>query len=207
VVAQLEASPRALRTDYVDICQAHGGTDDQLANEELWSALGDQVRAGKIRHLGISLGPPDDVGQTERAAEVDARVIQVTYNRLTRAAQDTVLPSARELDLGVLAREPLANGYLGGKYKPGMRVTDAGDWRSAHDSREVDTKLDAVARIAAEEVSTGVPLAQWAVAWCLQHPAASAVIPGARNIAQLASNVAAADLDLVSDEHPQAVAA
>jgi aryl-alcohol dehydrogenase-like predicted oxidoreductase len=178
VVAQLEASLRALRTDYVDVYQAHGGSDEDLADEELWEVLGDQVRAGKVRHLGISLGPPDDAAQAERAPQVGAGVIQVTYNRLTREAEDAVLPRCRELDLGVLAREPLANGYLGGRYRPGMRITDAADWRSSHDPAEVEDKLDAVARIATDEVPEGVPLAQWAIAWCLQHPAVSTVIPG-----------------------------
>jgi aryl-alcohol dehydrogenase-like predicted oxidoreductase len=50
-----------------------------------------------------------------------------------------------------------------------------------------------------------VPLAQWALTWSLRHPAVSAVIPGSKNIEQLESNVAAADLDLVSDAHPLAV--
>jgi aryl-alcohol dehydrogenase-like predicted oxidoreductase len=205
VVAQLEASLRALQTDYVDVYQAHGGTDDQVANEDLWDALRDQVRAGKIRHLGISLGPPDDLGQAERAAEVGAGVVQVTYNRLTRDAEDTVLPRCLDLDLGVLAREPLANGYLGGRYKPGVRVTDVRDWRSAHDPREVDRTLEAVAQIAADEVPDDVPLARWAVAWCLKHPAVTAAIPGARNLEQLASNVAVAEV--VAAGHPQEVAA
>jgi myo-inositol catabolism protein IolS len=203
VIAQLEASLVALRTDHVDLYQAHGGSDEQLADDALWEALREQVRAGKIRHLGISLGPPDDVGQVERAAEVGAGLIQVTYNRLTRAAQDAVLPRCGELGLGVLAREPLANGYLGGKYRPGARVTDTGDWRSTQDPSEVDRQLEAVARIAAEEVPEGIALSQWAISWCLRNPAVTAVIPGARNLEQLDSNLAAAEL--ASDEHPLAI--
>ena len=51
-----------------------------------------------------------------------------------------------------------------------------------------------------------MPIARWALAWCLQHPAVSAVIPGSRTVEQLEGNVAAADLELVSDGHPLAVA-
>jgi aryl-alcohol dehydrogenase-like predicted oxidoreductase len=179
-----------------------GGVERQAGDADRAAFEVARPRAGKIRHLGISLGPPDDVGQVERAAEVGAELIQVTYNRLTRAAEDAALPCCRELALGVLAREPLANGYLGGKYRPGMRVTDAADWRSTHDPATVGRQLEAVARIDAEEVPQGVSLSQWAIAWCLRHPAVSAVIPGARTIEQLESNLAAAGL--VSDEHPQA---
>jgi myo-inositol catabolism protein IolS len=205
VVGQLEDSLRALGTDYVDIYQSHGGGDADFGTPGLWEALQDQVRAGKIRHLGISLDP-DDGARAERAPEVGADVVQVTYNRLNRAAEEHVLPAAAGLELGVLAREPLANGYLSGKYRPGSRITSRDDWRSAHDAGEVEAKLEAVARIEATEVPAGVPLAPWALAWCLQHPAVGAVIPGSKTVEQLNANAAAGELDLVSDAHPLAVA-
>jgi myo-inositol catabolism protein IolS len=204
VVRQLEDSLRALGTEYVDIYQSHGGTDEQFAKPGLWEVLGEQVKAGKIRHLGISLNP-DDGARAERARDAGAEVIQVAYNRLNRVAEERVLPAAAELGLGVLAREPLANGYLSGKYRPGRRITDPGDWRSSRDPQEAEAELKAVAQIEATEVPPGVPLARWALAWCLQHPAVSAVIPGSKNVEQLDGNVAAADLDLVPDEHPLAV--
>ena len=58
----------------------------------------------------------------------------------------------------------------------------------------------------ASEVPPGVPIARWALAWCVQHPAVSSVIPGSRTVEHLEGNVAAADLELVSDGHPLAVA-
>jgi aryl-alcohol dehydrogenase-like predicted oxidoreductase len=205
VVEQLEVSLRALGRDYVDIYQSHGGTEAQFATPGLWEALQDQVRAGKIRHLGISLDP-DDGARAERARDVGADVIQVTYNRLNRLAEDRVLPAATRLGLGVLAREPLANGYLSGKYRPGSRITSTDDWRSSHDPHDVEAMLDAVAEIGATEVPPGVPVARWALAWCLRHPAVGAVIPGSKTIEQLESNVAAAELDPDSNDHPLAVA-
>jgi myo-inositol catabolism protein IolS len=79
------------------------------------------------------------------------------------------------------------------------------DWRSHNDPQEVEAKLETVAKIQATEVPPSVPLARWALAWCLKHPAVSAVIPGSKSIEQLESNVAAADLDLMSDAHPLSV--
>lgn len=203
VVRQLEDSLRALGTDYVDIYQSHGGSDEQFETPGLWEGLAEQVRAGKIRHLGISLDP-DDGARCRRAPAVGAGVIQVTYNRLNRAAEKHVMPVAGELRLGVLAREPLANGYLSGKYRPGRPITQAGDWRSLEDRGEVEARLATVAEIQAREAPADVPLARWALAWCLQHPLVSAVIPGSKTIEQLEGNVAAAELDLVSDSHPLA---
>jgi aryl-alcohol dehydrogenase-like predicted oxidoreductase len=203
VVGQLDGSLRALGTDYVDIYQSHGGGDAQVATPGLWETLHEQVRAGKIRHLGISLDP-DDGSRAAQAPELGADVIQVTYNRLNRVAEDGVLAAAAELDVGVLAREPLANGYLSGRYRPGNRITSPADWRSLHDPREVENMLASVAQIEATEVPAGVPLARWALGWCLRHPVVSAVIPGSRTLEQLESNVAAAEL--VSDAHRLSVA-
>jgi aryl-alcohol dehydrogenase-like predicted oxidoreductase len=205
VIRQLEDSLRALGTDRVDIYQSHGGSPAEFDTSGLWEALQEQVRAGKIRQLGISLDPEDDA-RAERAPAVGAGVIQVTYNRLNRVAEQRVLPAATELELGVLAREPLANGYLSGKYRPGSRIISPSDWRSFHDPQEVEAKLEMVAQIEATEVPARVPLARWALAWCLQHPAVTSVIPGSKTIEQLEANVAAAELDLVSDTHPLAVA-
>jgi myo-inositol catabolism protein IolS len=204
VVAQLDASLRALQTDHVDIYQAHGGTDADLRTPGLWEALQEQVRAGKIRHLGISLDA-DDGARARRAPDVGADVVQVPYSRLQQEAGEDVLPACAELMLGVLAREPLANGYLSGKYRPGRWITDPGDWRSSHDSRDAEDKLAAVAHIQETELPAGVPLAQWALTWSLQHPAVAAVIPGSRTLEQLESNAAAGDLDLVSQAHPLAL--
>jgi aryl-alcohol dehydrogenase-like predicted oxidoreductase len=95
VIAQLEGSLRALRTDYIDIYQSHGGSDADFATPGLWDALTGQVQAGKIRHLGISLDPAD-AARAANARSVGAGVVQVTYNRLNRAAEDTVFPEAIE---------------------------------------------------------------------------------------------------------------
>jgi myo-inositol catabolism protein IolS len=204
VLDQLDESLRALGTDYVDLYQAHGAADQDLERSDLWEALREQVDKGKIRHLGISLGPSDDAHQAALAGDMGASVIQVTYNRLDRGAESRVFSSCLEQDLGVLAREPLANGYLSGKYKPGTRITATDDWRSAQEEQEVQGKLDAVHDLQRREVPDGVPTASWALAWCLRHPAVTAVVAGSRSVEQVESNAAAADLALISDDHPQA---
>ena len=109
------------------------------------------------------------------------------------------MPLCVEHNLGVLARVPLASGYLSGKYKPGASFSSS-DVRSRHDQEGREKKLQEVERIAADEVPEGVPMAQWALAWCLKHPAVTTVIPGCKNVEQVKSNAAAADLsELVTD--------
>lgn len=201
VQSQLERSLKSLRTDYIDLYQFHSGGDDVFNNDDLWTFLDKQVQAGTIRHLGISIGSNKNIHQTAAATEVGAKAIQVVYNRLDRGPEEEVFPSCIEQDLGVLARVPLASGYLSGKYKPGAQFS-ANDVRSNHDQVETAKKLEQVAQIMENEVPEGTNMAQWALAWCLKHPAVTCVIPGCKNIEQVNSNAAAANY--ISENHPHA---
>ncbi|MFD0616258.1 aldo/keto reductase [Paenibacillus sp. GCM10027629] len=193
VVKQLDASLKALQTEYIDLYQFHSGPDTAFDNDALWTVLDKQIQAGKIRHLGTSIGSNDNLHQTAASSQVNSQAIQVVYNRLDRTPENRVFPSCQEQDLGVLARVPLASGYLSGKYKPGA-VFDATDVRHRHDADMVRRKLEEVARIKRDEVPEGVDMAQWALAWCLKHPAVTAVIPGCKNPEQVVANASAVDL-------------
>jgi aryl-alcohol dehydrogenase-like predicted oxidoreductase len=201
VLKQLDDSLKALQTDYIDIYQFHSGADELFDNDELWAALNKQVEAGKIRHLGTSIGSNDNLHQTDASSKINSQVIQVVYNRLDRKPEGRVFPSCERQDLGVLARVPLASGYLSGKYKPGAEFAE-NDTRHRHNKDATFKKLQQVEEIARNEVPQGMNMAQWALAWCLKHPAVTAVIPGCKNPQQVESNAAATEL--VSDNHPQA---
>lgn len=203
VSKQLDLSLKALQTDYIDLYQFHSGPDESFDNDELWTYLDKQVQAGKIRHLGLSIAKNDNLHQTAGASRVNAKTIQVVYNRLDRTPEESVFPSCQEQDLGVLARVPLASGYLSGKYKPGA-VFAANDVRHNHDPERVQFLLKQAEEIKQQEVPEGVNMAQWALAWCLKHPAVTTVIPGCKSPAQVEANAAA--VELVSTDHPQAVA-
>lgn len=200
---QLEESLKALQTDYVDLYQFHSGSDEDFDNDELWTMLDKQVQAGKIRNLGISIGSNTNIYQTSKATDRNAKAIQVVYNRLDRAPEEEVLSSCMDQNLGVLSRVPLASGFLSGKYQPGAVFTDK--VRKKREQKEIDEKLELVQQIQKEEVPEGVSMAEWALAWCLQHPAVSCVIPGCKSVEQVEVNARASDLGLVENNHPQAV--
>jgi aryl-alcohol dehydrogenase-like predicted oxidoreductase len=205
VKRQLEDSLRALRIDTIDLYQFHSGSDDAFNQPELWQMLADQVQAGKIRYLGISVSSKgDNRPQTEHAAGVGAGAIQVVYNRLDRDPETDVLPVCQANNLGVLARVPLASGFLSGKYRPGAKFINKSDVRSTFDSAEVQERLRLVQEIQQNELPPGVPMATWALAWCLQHPAVTCVIPGCKTVEQVEANAAAAQLSIVRPDHPQA---
>lgn len=203
VLKQLEDSLTALRTDYIDLYQFHSGDDQMFQTEGLWELLHKQVDAGKIRHLGISIGSNKNIFQTQRASSVNAKTIQVVYNRLDRAPEEEVLPECIKQDLGVLARVPLASGFLSGKYteKDAFDQTDVrGKWMDENGRLD---KIRRAVEIKKTEVPEGVDMAQWALAWVLTNDAVTTVIPGCKTVAQVKSNAAAADLEMVSDKHPQ----
>ncbi|MGV2938885.1 aldo/keto reductase [Mesobacillus sp. LC4] len=202
VLKQLDASLKALKTDYIDLYQAHSCTDEEFNNDELWTMLDKQLEKGKIRSLGISLRSNEESYQTDHATDVKAGAIQVVYNRLDRKPEEQIFPSSQDQKLGVLARVPLASGYLSGKYKPGATF-NADDVRSKHDSEETGTLLKQVEEIQQNEVPEGVPMATWALSWVLKHPAVTAVIPGCKSPEQVELNAKAAML--ADDQHPQRV--
>jgi myo-inositol catabolism protein IolS len=191
---QLEDSLRALRTDYVDLYQYHSWGDDKFFAEDVQAELEKMLTEGKIRHLGNSVGSNTNVKQIEASTRKKIEFIQIVYNRLDCGPESTTFPVCLEQKLGVLARVPLASGYLSGKYKPGHQF-DADEVRGKwHKPEDRDAKLAEVQRIQREEVPAGVPMAQWALAWCLKHPAVTSVIPGCKDVGQVESNAKAAEL-------------
>jgi myo-inositol catabolism protein IolS len=189
VLIQLEESLRALRTDYIDIYQLHSGTKEQLENDTLWTMLDKQVQAGKIRFLGNSIGNPNMLLQVQKSSQYGISVIQTIYNLVKRKAEETVFPTAEQQDLGIIARVPLASGFLTGKYRPGHVFSD-NDVRSQRPAEgrnnDIQLALDAL-----KEKPADMPAAVWANRWCLQARQISTVIPGIKDLAQLEMNAAA----------------
>ena len=206
VRTQLENSLKSLRTDVIDVYQYHSWGDDRFFDDEVLAVLHEAKRAGKVKHLANSVGPNDKIEQIDASADRGIEAIQIVYNRLDRKPEHGPLDACLRQNLGVLARVPLASGFLSGKYGPGdADQFQEGDVRSNRDPAQIRKQLEEVERIGRDEVPDGVPMARWALAWCLQHPAVSCVIPGCKSVEQVEANAAAADLELVSGDHPQAV--
>jgi aryl-alcohol dehydrogenase-like predicted oxidoreductase len=191
---QLDASLRALRTDYIDVYQYHSVRDNEFNNPSLWEFLQKAKKAGKIRHVGNSIASSlDPRFQTDRSTDAGVEALQVVYNRLERKPEADCFPSAERQELGILARVPLASGFLSGKYKPGAKF-GGNDTRAGYDQATIDEKLKTVEGIRKLELPPGVEMAQWALAWCLKHPAVTAVIPGCKDVEQVEKNARAAEL-------------
>jgi len=187
---QLEDSLRCLRVDCIDIYQFHSGSDALFHNGELWAMLAEQKRAGKIRHLGVSILGKGSELQAREARQCGAEALQVVYNRLDRRPEEMYFPHAERDGLGILARVPLASGLLSGKYRSGVAFP-SNDVRSTFDAEKMKRDCAEAERLLKEEVPAGVPMSQWALAWCLKNPLVTAVIPGCKDAAQVRANAAA----------------
>jgi aryl-alcohol dehydrogenase-like predicted oxidoreductase len=193
VQGQLDASLRALRLDTIDLYQFHSGSDEDFQRPELWASLQHHKAAGKIRHLGISISSKGGPLQARQALAAGAEVLQVVYNRLEPRAEQDFLPAAGLDDLGVLARVPLASGFLTGKFSSAGPFP-ANDFRATLETGKVRQWLTQLEAIKQTELPAGVPMSQWALAWCLKSPLVSAVIPGCKDPAQAQVNALAARL-------------
>jgi aryl-alcohol dehydrogenase-like predicted oxidoreductase len=205
----VEDSLRRLRTDYLDLYQAHS-PDPDTSREETLRAFDDLVRQGKVRYLGCSNYPAWQValclGLSARWNLARYDCVQPRYNLLYREIEAELLPLCRDQGLGVIAYNPLAGGFLSGRYRtleappPGTRFTlgKTGDlYRERYWHR---AQLEAVEHLRQHFEPRGKSLVSVAVAWVLAQPGITAAIVGASRPEQLDASLAAADLTLDAED-------
>jgi 1-deoxyxylulose-5-phosphate synthase len=209
ILRELDGSLARLQAERVDMYLTHE-PDEDTPIEETLRALDEVVRAGKARAIGAS--NLDGAG-LEQALETSTRLglarfgwVQNEYSLLRREAEAEILPVCKREGLGFTPFSPLAGGWLTGKYRrgeaypSGSRMTLRPDPYQDLVNEETFRGLEAFAE-AAEDL--GVEPATLAVAWVLGHPQVTAVVVGPRRPEQLASAVAATDLELSSQERDE----
>lgn len=195
---KVEESLKRLNTDYIDLYQLHTPRSEAELAEALGNAetMDRLVEQGKIRAYGISIGPIEDgIRQIKHGYGAS---IQVIYNILDREPEKKLLPAAREANVAIIPRVPLAYGFLTGKYTSDSQF-EGSDHRSritAEQKKDWVNKADRLKPIAA---GLGVSLAQLALQYILASDAVSVVIPGARNEKQAQSNASVGKLPPLED--------
>jgi aryl-alcohol dehydrogenase-like predicted oxidoreductase len=207
LIEACEASLRRLQTDHIDLYQLHEW-DGQTPLEETLGALDHLLQSGKVRYVGCSNFAGWQVmkalGIAKRAGLPEFVSHQVYLSLQERSAEYEIVPSALDQGLGLLVWSPLAGGLLSGKYRrgqpppPGSR--HASEW-SEPPVYDEDKLYDTIETLVEIADGRGVSAAQVALAWLLARPGITSVIVGARTDEQLADNLAAAVLELTSEEH------
>ena len=203
LTAFVERNLKNLGTDAIDLLQLHCPPPPVFYMPEVFGILDDLVKAGKLRHYGVSV---EKVEEALKAIEFPGvQTVQIIFNIFRQRPAELFFPEAQRRKVGILARVPLASGLLSGKitreskfakddHRLFNRHGEAFDRGETFSGVDFETGLQAVGELKAL-VPKGATLAQLALRWILEFPAVTCAIPGAKRPAQVAENIAASNLE------------
>src|SRR5947209_4369343 len=196
----VERSLRNLETEALDLLQLHCPPSEVYDMPEVFAALDDLVQQGKVRYYGVSVERVDEALKAITYPHVQG--VQIIFNTFRLKPAEQFFASARERQVGILARVPLASGLLTGKLRPETQF-DPNDHRNfnrhgeSFDQGETFAGVDYETGLRAVEelrplVPQGATMAQFALRWILMFPEVTAAIPGAKTPEQAEGNAKAA---------------
>jgi aryl-alcohol dehydrogenase-like predicted oxidoreductase len=206
LTAWIERSLKNLDTDAIDLLQLHCPPTEVYYLPEVFGILDGLVKAGKLRHYGVSV---EKVEQALKAIEFpDVQSVQIIFNIFRQRPAELFFHEAQKKKVGILARVPLASGMLSGRiardsrfgkddHRAFNRHGEAFDRGETFSGVDFETGLRAVEELK-QLAPKNVTMAQLALRWILEFPAVTCAIPGAKRPAQVAENIAASDLPPLS---------
>lgn len=206
LIERCEASLRRLKRETIDVYQVHTWASAFNLRDEWFEAMEKLRRQGKIRAVGVSV--PDTAPDCVIGALVQGRVdaVQVIYNLFEQAPQRNLFPVCQAHDVAVIARVPFDEGALTGKFTYETTFPE-GDLRRRYfrgdNLRAVVDRTEAI-RAFKDERHPEMAMAEYALRFCLSHPAVTTVIPGMRTPRQAEMNTAAGDGALLPEEEVDA---
>jgi aryl-alcohol dehydrogenase-like predicted oxidoreductase len=194
-----EASLQRLGIDHIDLYYQHR-VDPDTPIEETVGAMGELVSAGKVRFLGLSEAAPDTIRRAHATHPISA--LQTEYSLWSRELEAEILPTIRELGIGLVPYAPLGRGFLTGRFRSTETLGEDDFRRSVPRLRGENLDRNMATVEAAEELASakGVTAAQIALAWVHHQGEDIVPIPGTTTRAHLETNVAALDVELTDEE-------
>jgi len=204
----VERSLKNLDTDTLDLIQLHCPPTQVFYMPEVFCILDDLVKAGKLRHYGVSV---EKVEEALKAIEYPGvQSVQIIYNIFRQRPADLLFRETLARKVAILARLPLSSGLLSGKltaqssfepddHRAGNRDGQWFDKGETFSGLNYDTGLAAVEALK-PLVPAGQTLAQFALRWILSHPAVTCAIPGGKRPTQIEENMVASDLPALSSD-------
>src|SRR5437763_1367991 len=204
IVQEVEHSLRRLQTDWIDLYQVHR-PDAATDIDETLAALSDLIHQGKVRAIGSSTFPAEEIVEAQWVAEKRGRerfvCEQPPYSLFARGVETSVLPTCQKYGMGVIPWSPLAGGWLTGRYRHGQDMPNTG--RAARMPQRFDLalpenrrKLDLIEDLLKVASDAGCSLVHLAVAFVINHPAVTSAIIGPRTMDQLVDQLPAAEVRL-----------
>ena len=207
IVREVEASLKRLDTDYIDLYQVHR-PDAATDIDETLGALSDLMRAGKVRMLGSSTFPAEQIVEAQWVAQQRGRerfrVEQPPYSIFARRIEADVLPTCERYGMGVVVWSPLSQGWLTGKWRRDAPPNDTNRQNlqpHLYDMSRPDNqhKLDLIEQLDAVGSEAGISLMHMAIAFTCAHPAVTSAIIGPRTLDQLEGLLAGSEVELGDD--------
>jgi aryl-alcohol dehydrogenase-like predicted oxidoreductase len=206
-------SLRNLGADALDLLQLHCPPTDAYYHSEIFGMLDDLVKEGKVRYYGVSVERVEEALKATEFPKVQS--VQIIFNCFRQRPAELFFQQAKQKEVGILARVPLASGMLSGKLKPDSTFPDD-DHRKFNrhgemfDMGETFSGVDyKVGLEAVEEIRRllppGASMSQFALRWVLMFDAVSCAIPGGKRPEQVADNCRASDLAPLSAETMAAI--
>lgn len=195
----IEGSLQRLGMDHIDLYYLHR-VDANTPIEETVGAMGELVKEGKVRFLGLSEASPATLRRGH--AEHPITALQTEYSLWSREPEDELFATCDELGIGFVPYSPLGRGFLSGEIQSIEDLAE-GDFRRSNPrfmGENFQKNIDLVHAVAAIAADRGVTAAQLALAWVLAQGETLVPIPGTRRIRTLEENAAAADLVLTADD-------
>jgi aryl-alcohol dehydrogenase-like predicted oxidoreductase len=199
VRAACEGSLRRLGVEHIDLYYQHR-VDPSTPIEETVGAMAELIEAGKVRYLGLSEAGAETIRRAHAVHPITA--VQSEYSLWTRDVEAEILPTLRELGIGLVAYAPLGRGFLSGHFTSPDEL-DEGDFRRSGprfsgENLQDNLKLAARVRELAEE--KGITPGQLALAWVLHRWEHIVPIPGTKRVRYLEENLGAAEVELSPEE-------
>jgi len=191
----LERSLHRLRTDHVDLYQLHNPPAEMMADPATYEVLEALKAEGKIAHYGVSVHEPMEASLCLESGKPEA--LQIPFSLFRQEWIDEILPAAHRAGVGIIAREPLGNGFLTGKIRPGQRFPP-GDIRHHWPGSMVAGRVAAAERLSIL-TKPNRTRTQTALRFVLTFPGTSVAIPGAKTVEQVEENVATTDAPALTE--------
>jgi aryl-alcohol dehydrogenase-like predicted oxidoreductase len=199
VRAACEASLRRLAVDHIDLYYQHR-VDPSVPIEETVGAMSELVDAGKVRYLGLSEAAAETIQRANAVHPITA--LQSEYSLWSRDIEDEILPTVRELGIGLVAYSPLGRGFLTGRFQS-VEDFEPGDFRR-HNPRfaggNFERNLELLARVRELAAEHDCTPGQLAIAWVMHQGHDVVPIPGTKRRSYLEQNVEAAEIELSEED-------
>jgi len=201
----VEGSLRRLGTDHLDLLQLHDPSPDLADDPELLATMSELMASGKVVAVGVSVKSP-----VEGLSFLNGRwhSVQCNFNMIDlRAADCGLIDAAAAAGVGIIARTPLAFGFLSDRFDDGPPVFAEGDHRARWSAEQIRLWLDAPRHFAPFATAAGRSMAQLAISFCKDFPGVTATIPGSTTRTESQENAAVGSLPRLEEETLAAITA